>query len=407
MNEILHEQIKVVMDQIKEGWCSVEKAIAMADLIVEHKPRLCVEIGVFAGRSIVPQAMALNYLGNGGIVYGIDPWNRFEGAAGDDDEKNKSWWESIDINGIHNYAVDQIWGRDLQNRCVLIRAPSYACYGLFDNIDILHIDGNHADPSAQRDVRLYVPRVKPGGFVWFDDANWHQTQNAVNMMGNYCDLVKSVESCNLYQRREFKSRSQAGQDVFAYEVLRRSNVRNGTFLDIGANHPEQHNNTFALEQMGWSGWLVDNDPALVELNATRRSPFTLVDSTKADWLNIIPSDVQVIDYLSLDVDFATLDTLRWLPLDRIKFRVITIEHDSYRFGVDIRNKMREILSAAGYCRICTDVCVAVGGKKKKVPFEDWWVHPELVNMGEAVRFKAHNKPWNLITNACQVPSGNS
>lgn len=402
MADTLHEQIETALGEVKEGWCSPEKACAMADLIVEVEPKLCVEIGVFGGRSLIPQGLALNWVGNGGVVYGIDPWSKMEGADGDTDEANKAWWEALDINAIHDYAVKNIWDMDLQRRCVLVRAPSYACYELFRDIDILHIDGNHADPSARRDVTLYVPRVRPGGYVWFDDANWHQTQRAMKLMYHYCDLVKAVGDCNLYRRRGFVSKSQAGQDVFAYEVLTGSGILNGTFLDIGANDPELNNNTIALERMGWNGWLVDNDPALAELNAVRRSPMTIADSMQIDWATVLPPETALIDYLSLDVDEASLDTLKGLPLDTVKFRVITIEHDSYRLGKKLRDEMRSILNRHGYVRICSDVCVEVGGKTGRWPFEDWWVHPELVNMSVSARFKADNKPWEKIVHAIQI-----
>jgi len=73
-------------------------------------------------------------------------------------------------------------------------------------IDILHIDGNHEEESSCKDVELYLPRVKKGGYVWFDDANWHQTQKAINLLQNKfnCKLIDKAKSddpnnfCNLY-----------------------------------------------------------------------------------------------------------------------------------------------------------------------------------------------------------------
>ena len=42
-----------------------------------------------------------------------------------------------------------------------------------------------------------------------------------------------------------KSNSQTGQDLFVLSVL--NHKRNGTFLEIGSNHPITVNNTFLLE----------------------------------------------------------------------------------------------------------------------------------------------------------------
>src|ERR1700730_11515979 len=59
------------------GWCSEEKALNFVDLILTAKPKVCVEIGVFGGASLIPTAFALKHLKEG-IVIGIDPWDNSE-----------------------------------------------------------------------------------------------------------------------------------------------------------------------------------------------------------------------------------------------------------------------------------------------------------------------------------------
>src|SRR5258707_5986460 len=54
-----------------EGWCSKDKAKSFIDLVIEVKPRVCAEIGVFGGSSIYPVASALKLLGQG-VVIAID-----------------------------------------------------------------------------------------------------------------------------------------------------------------------------------------------------------------------------------------------------------------------------------------------------------------------------------------------
>ena len=51
-------------------------------------------------------------------------------------------------------------------------------------IDILYIDGAHDSCSVARDVILYVPLVKPGGYVIFDDYAHPDVQRAVDMSLN-------------------------------------------------------------------------------------------------------------------------------------------------------------------------------------------------------------------------------
>jgi len=51
-------------------------------------------------------------------------------------------------------------------------------------IDVLYIDGAHDSTSVARDVILYVPMVKPGGIVFFDDYAHPDVQRAVDMSLN-------------------------------------------------------------------------------------------------------------------------------------------------------------------------------------------------------------------------------
>jgi hypothetical protein len=53
------------------------------------------------------------------------------------------------------------------------------------------------------------------------------------------------------------------------------------------------------------------------------------------------------------------------------FKVITIEHDAYRYGNIYRDKEREILTALGYYLLCADV------SDHGFEFEDWWIHPDF------------------------------
>jgi predicted O-methyltransferase YrrM len=48
-------------------------------------------------------------------------------------------------------------------------------------IDLLYIDGAHDSTSVARDVTLYVPMVKSGGVIIFDDYGHPDVQRAVDM----------------------------------------------------------------------------------------------------------------------------------------------------------------------------------------------------------------------------------
>lgn len=209
LSENLSFEITTAVNNFVHGWCTVDKALALARIIVQSNPKICVELGVYSGRSLIPQAIALRSLG-AGIVYGIDPWKKENAAEGNCSEADKTWWQSIDLDVIHNYCMAKIWEHDLDKWCCVIRSQSQNCHQLFDNvllkrrdkvIDLLHIDGCHSEEASTRDVDLWLPRVRAGGHVFFDDVDWTTTKKAQEMIVEKCDQIDQVGNCAIYRRR--------------------------------------------------------------------------------------------------------------------------------------------------------------------------------------------------------------
>lgn len=185
-----------------EGWLDAARGEEMAELIIDTKPEVVVEIGVFGGRSLVAQAFGLRE-NNFGKIYGIDPWDVATAVEHFEDEKNNEWWrKNITLEDIHRGCMRAIWDHHLQPWVVIIRAASqHACQLFPNNIDVMYLDGNHSEISSCRDVENYVPRIKSGGYCWVDDCDWHTTQKALGMIGTMCDLVKDNGNYRLYRKR--------------------------------------------------------------------------------------------------------------------------------------------------------------------------------------------------------------
>jgi cephalosporin hydroxylase len=191
-----------------EGWCPVERALKMAQLVIDYKPAVIVEIGVFAGGSLIPQALALKEVGTG-TIYGIDPWSRqaaveqvfTDGKTSTQEaEIAAKWWTEVDLNKMHLLCMEGIWHHGLEPFAIVLRARSEHVYDLFRTIHILYIDGSHSEVASCRDVELYLPKVSHGGFVWFDDANWATTQKALGLIEGVCDLIYDGDNYRLYRK---------------------------------------------------------------------------------------------------------------------------------------------------------------------------------------------------------------
>lgn len=174
------------------------------------------------------------------------------------------------------------------------------------------------------------------------------------------------------------------QDVFVLLLLNYQN--NGKFIDIGSSHPSESNNTFLLEKFNWSGICIEYGNSYLEEYKKRSCLFLNTDAFNIDYKKLFEhlNFGNCIDYLSLDIDENSTNLLYKLPFDLIKFKIITIEHDEYRFGDRYKLIQRNFLKNNGYTLLFENVYAEKGSEiyGKERSYEDWWVHPEFINLNK-------------------------
>lgn len=189
--------------------------------------------------------------------------------------------------------------------------------------------------------------------------------------------------------------SQAGQDQFIVNILK--GKRNGYFLEIGSNHPKEINNTYILEkEYDWNGLMVEYDSKWEPFYKSQRtSYYTINDATKVDYKSLFEkyNFPKSMDYLQIDLEVENRSTINVLELlnntilSDYKFATVTFEHDIYRGDYfNTRNRSREIFEKNGYLRIFNDIC------NNNYPFEDWYIHPDLVENSEYFSKLTNDKP---------------
>lgn len=188
----------------------------------------------------------------------------------------------------------------------------------------------------------------------------------------FVSIIVLITSLNGSEKRRFYS--QVNQDEFVvtllYDLLGKQD--SGVYLEIGAGDPMQINNTYVLEKTyGWQGISIDISSSLTSRwYSVRSNPLLVKDALALDYCAVLKELPQVIDYLSLDIDGYYDVVLRKVMDSSHIFKIITIEHDYYRYGDIYRNKEREILTAFGYHLLYSDIPDAGD------VFEDWWIHPD-------------------------------
>jgi hypothetical protein len=201
-------------------------------------------------------------------------------------------------------------------------------------------------------------------------------------------------------------RGQAEQDKFVLHTL--DFKRNGTFLEIGSNNAIEINNTYILENTyDWRGIMVEYDSSWLPQYKVHRpkSIHVIQDATTIDYKRLLDSSglPKTIDYLQIDLEVENRSTLTVLEkldaevFDTYTFSTVTFEHDIWRGDFfDTRKTSRDIFERRGYVRVFGDIC----NREAKYVYEDWYVHPDHVNMeyiSELKNINEKNYQPNTIT----------
>jgi len=189
------------------GWCTDEKRNFIHTLVNITLSKVCVEIGVFKGSSLFSFAEVLEK--NGGTIVGIDPWS-YEASKNelwDKDYENYMYNDLLKgqetFDKLYESVCKIIQNNNLSKTISLIRKPSEDVFINFniESIDILHIDGNHNEMNVSRDILLYLPLIKKGGYIIMDDSNWENVKNGINkFLIPYCELIQDFGGFSCYKK---------------------------------------------------------------------------------------------------------------------------------------------------------------------------------------------------------------
>jgi predicted O-methyltransferase YrrM len=177
-----------------EGWCCSEKAYKLYEIIVNNNLNVCLEIGVFGGSSFLPQALAMKHKGSG-LVFGIDPWDSTCSVEDMEKEAHREWWSKLNHKTIYEGFLKHLENYGVKEHSVILVNKSEDVVEEFGNetIDLLHIDGNHCERLAYQDSILYLPKVKVGGFIFFDDTTWVESGQTPSTGKGLAHLLKYCE----------------------------------------------------------------------------------------------------------------------------------------------------------------------------------------------------------------------
>lgn len=167
-NKKVHRLIASTVPTL-DGWSSTTKVCVMAALVLATKPKVCCEIGVWAGRSLFGFAVGAKEIG-GCRVVGIDAYSNHVSAE-NEVESNSTWWMAQDHAAIHRKCLELLKRFDLQAEVVAKKSDDVDPSSTLGRIDLWHCDGSHTEQSV-RDVERYAPLIPVGGIAIMDDLHW-------------------------------------------------------------------------------------------------------------------------------------------------------------------------------------------------------------------------------------------
>jgi Methyltransferase domain len=207
----LHADVRQLIEEVVQsvpvdygGGSGSGKALVIADLIAQFGVRDTIEIGVYRGRSLLPVATMLKIAG-AGVATGIDPWVADEALQEDTHavgpEVNE-WVRSHPWDDTYQSVVDRIEQYSLTEHCRILRMTSEAAAPQIPDasVGLVHVDGNHDRAAVEQDVELYLPKLKPGGFLVLDDASWDSVRPVIEELRGRLEYVFQIgDFLNLHE----------------------------------------------------------------------------------------------------------------------------------------------------------------------------------------------------------------
>ena len=167
--------------------------------------------------------------------------------------------------------------------------------------------------------------------------------------------------------------SQAHQDVFALKTC-----INKSYIEVGGNRPKKWNNTFLLEENGFTGYTIENAIKWQDkwYKSTRTNQIFWDNALTFDYKKaLFESNIGLnVGYLSCDIDPAanTFQALKKIIRSGINFDCITFEDDRYNENEPYDLYATNFLKSYGYKVAVSDVYTESNNL-----FETWFVKEHI------------------------------
>jgi predicted O-methyltransferase YrrM len=168
-----------------DGWFNHQAAY---DYLLANMPEdgTFVELGAWLGKSSA-------YLCDKATHQNITIIDSFKGTA----EYIDSYYKLAKTNDIYELFLENMGTRKYK----AIKATSKAASKKFANesLDVVFIDLTHTYEAVKEDIKLWLPKVKKGGFIAGDDYHEHW-KGVIQAVDELLPRATFIDDCWIYQR---------------------------------------------------------------------------------------------------------------------------------------------------------------------------------------------------------------
>lgn len=169
----------------------------ISKLFSQHKPKVVIEVGCWAGLSTIHMA---SLLPSGGVIYAVDHW-----LGSEEHQPGQPCWsptlpfiyQTFLSNVIHAKQTDKI----IPLKMTSVEASEYLA-GL--EADLIYIDAAHDYDNVYADLNAWYPFVKGHGILCGDDWFHPPIKKAVNQFAQENGLKVHNPGCYLWFLEEKK-----------------------------------------------------------------------------------------------------------------------------------------------------------------------------------------------------------
>jgi hypothetical protein len=142
----------------------------LAGLINEHRLQRFAELGLWKGRTF------FHLLDNcpGLTMIGVDAWEKRPGNTAPGGETYEAW----NMAGLRAHVTRKARAYGARAEILIMETKQAARLVADGSLCGIFIDAGHSEADVRRDIELWRPKLKPGGFLTGHDIDW-PTVNAV------------------------------------------------------------------------------------------------------------------------------------------------------------------------------------------------------------------------------------